>query len=54
MAELKLLTARRTDLVCDRTCASNRLRGLLAGIFPALERELNLANMGPLVLLTGY
>ncbi|WP_162625213.1 IS110 family transposase [Streptomyces cadmiisoli] len=51
MAELKFLTARRTDLVCDRTRASNRLRGLLAGIFPALERELNLANLGP---LTGY
>ncbi|MGW2426140.1 IS110 family transposase [Streptomyces sp. NPDC001709] len=54
MAELKLLTARRTDLVCDRTRANNRLRGLLAGIFPALERELNLANRGPLILLTGY
>ncbi|MFD9286376.1 IS110 family transposase [Streptomyces mirabilis] len=54
MAELKLLTARRTDLVCDRTRASNRLRGLLASIFPALERELNLANRGPLILLTGY
>ncbi|MEU6325324.1 IS110 family transposase [Streptomyces sp. NPDC047009] len=54
MAEPKLLTARRTDLVCDRTRASNRLRGLLAGIFPALERELNLAAMEPLILLTGY
>lgn len=54
MVELKLLTARRTDLVCDRTRASNRLRGLLAGIFPALERELNLTNMGPLILLTGF
>lgn len=54
MAELKLLTARRTDLVCDRTRASHRLRGLPAGIFPSLERELNLANLGPLILLTGY
>ncbi|MGI5143438.1 MULTISPECIES: IS110 family transposase [unclassified Streptomyces] len=54
MAEPKLLTARRTDLVCDHTRASNCLRGLLTGIFPALERELHLAAMEPLILLTGY
>ena len=52
--ELKLFTARRTDLVCDRTRAINRLRGTLTGIFPALERALDLTNTGPLVLLTGY
>ncbi|WP_330358360.1 IS110 family transposase [Streptomyces chartreusis] len=52
--ELKLFTARRTDLVCDRTRVINRLRGALTGIFPALERVLDLTNSGPLVLLTGY
>jgi len=52
--ELKLLTARRTDLVCDRTRVINRLRAQLTGIFPALEGALDLTNTGPLVLLTGY
>ncbi|MFJ1536565.1 IS110 family transposase [Streptomyces mirabilis] len=52
--ELKLFTARRTDLVCDRTRVINRLRGTLTAIFPALERALELTNAGPLVLLTGY
>ncbi|MFF2468426.1 IS110 family RNA-guided transposase [Streptomyces mirabilis] len=52
--ELRLLTGRRADLVCDRTRAVNRLRGLLTGIFPAFERALDLGNHGPLVLLTGY
>lgn len=53
-AELKLLTARRADLVCDRTRVINRLRATLTGIFPALERALDLTNTGPLVLLSGY
>jgi transposase len=53
--ELKLLTARRADLVADRTRAINRLRGLLTSIFPALDRALTeLTATGPLVLLTGY
>lgn len=52
--ELKLLTARRGDLVHDRTRAINRLRAALTGIFPALERALDLTNAGPLILLTGY
>lgn len=52
--ELKLLTARRTDLVADRTRTINRLRATLSGIFPALERALDVTNAGPLVLLTGY
>jgi transposase len=53
-AELKLLTARRADLVADRTRAISRLRGLLTSIFPALERALDLTVTGPLTLLTGY
>ncbi len=32
----------------------NRLRGTLLSMFPALERTLELTNVGPLVLLTGY
>lgn len=52
--ELGLLTSRRKDLICDRTRAVNRLRGLLGSIFPALERVLDLRTKGALVLLTGY
>lgn len=54
VTELKVLTGRRRDLSDDRTRAVNRLRGHLTGIFPGLERELDLGNVGPLVLLTGY
>ncbi|MYT14641.1 MULTISPECIES: IS110 family transposase [unclassified Streptomyces] len=52
--DLRTLTTRRTDLVCDRTRQINRLRAQLLEIFPALERELELTNKGPVVLLTGY
>jgi transposase len=52
--ELRILTSRRADLVADRTRKINRLRGQLAGIFPALERALELGNLGPLILLSGY
>ncbi|WP_432147152.1 IS110 family transposase [Streptomyces sp. bgisy084] len=54
IAELKILTARRTDLVADRTRTVNRLREQLLGICPDLERALDMTNRGPLVLLTGY
>jgi transposase len=54
VVELQLFTACRADLVADRTRAINRLRGSLTGIFPALERALDLTNVGPLMLLTGY
>lgn len=52
--ELKLLTGRRADLVEDRTRAVNRLRGTLLSMFPALERALDMANTGPLRMLTGH
>jgi len=52
--ELRILTDRRSDLAADRTRRINRLRGQLMGIFPALERVLDLGNVGPLVLLAGY
>ncbi|GHJ97754.1 IS110 family transposase [Streptomyces sp. NE5-10] len=52
--DLKILTGRRMDLVADRTRTVNRLRAQLTGIFPGLERALDLTNKGPLTLLTGY
>jgi transposase len=52
--ELRVLTNRRADLNADRTRRINRLRGQLTSIFPALERSLDLGNVGPLTLLTGY
>jgi transposase len=52
--DLRTLTTRRTDLVCDRTRQINRLRAQLLEIFPALERGLELTNKGPVMLLTGY
>ncbi|MYW00467.1 IS110 family transposase [Streptomyces sp. SID3343] len=52
--DLQLLTARRTDLVCDRTRTFNRLRGHLTTITPALERALDVRRRGVLTLLTGY
>ncbi|WP_425573046.1 IS110 family transposase, partial [Streptomyces blastmyceticus] len=52
--ELRVLTNRRADLNADRTRRINRLRGQLTGVFPALERTLDLGNVGPLILLTGY
>ncbi|MGW8353561.1 IS110 family transposase [Streptomyces wedmorensis] len=52
--ELRVLTGRRADISADRTRRINRLRGQLTSIFPALERELDLGNAGPLILLTGY
>jgi len=52
--ELRVLTNRRADLNADRTRRINRLRGQLTSIFPALERSLDLGNVGPLIPLTGY
>jgi transposase len=52
--DLRLLTARRTDLVQDRTRGINRLRAALLEVFPALERALDLNRKGPVMLLTKY
>ncbi|MYW00474.1 transposase, partial [Streptomyces sp. SID3343] len=52
--DLQLLTAQRTDLVCDRTRAFNRIRGHLTTIAPVLERALDVRRRGVLTLLTGY
>ena len=52
--ELQLMTAYRADLAADRIRSINRLRGLLVGVFPALERVLDFTNQGPLILISGF
>ena len=42
VAELRLLVAHRSDLVADRVRIINRLRDVLTGYFPALERAFDL------------
>lgn len=55
VTELRLLVTHRTDLVGDRVRMVNRLRDVLSGYFPALERSFDYAhNRGALILLTGY
>jgi len=55
VTELRLLVAHRTDLVTDRVRMVNRLRDVLSGYFPALERAFDYAHSrGALTLLTGY
>jgi transposase len=55
VSELRLLVAHRSDLVADRVRMLNRLRDVLTGYFPALERAFDFAHSrGALVLLTGY
>jgi transposase len=54
VAELALLTEHRKDLVADRTRLYNRLRDLLLGISPALERAFDWSkHRGAVILLTG-
>ncbi|MQS16393.1 IS110 family transposase [Streptomyces kaniharaensis] len=53
VADLALLVAHRTDLVADRVRMVNRLRDVLTGIFPALERAFDWSgSKGALTLLT--
>lgn len=53
--DLRLLTARRTDVVCDRVRAINRLRERLLEYFPALERAFDYSkNKAALTLLSRY
>ncbi|MFP4406502.1 IS110 family transposase, partial [Rhodosalinus sp.] len=51
---LRLKVGRRRDLTADQTRRLTRLRGLLCGIFPGLERGLDVTCKGPLVLLTRF
>jgi transposase len=52
--ELRLLVGRRRDLVEAQTQRLARLHDLLVGIFPGLERGLDLTTKGPLVLLSKF
>ena len=53
--DLRILTARRGDLVADRTRAINRLRAQLLEYFPALERAFDYSHSkAALILLSGY
>jgi transposase len=53
--QLRILCARRADLVADRTRALNRLRAQLLEFFPALERAFDYGqHKAALILLTGY
>ena len=53
--DLRLLISRRTDLVCDRTRALNRLCATLLEYFPALEAAFDYAMVkAAVVLLTKY
>ena len=54
LAELKLLVGHRRDLVLDQARAVVRLRDALLGLFPGLERVLDLRTRGPLVLVSHY
>ncbi len=55
VTELRLLVTHRSDLVGDRVRMVNRLRDVLSGYFPALERSFDYAHSrGALTLLTGY
>ncbi len=45
--EIRLLVGRRRDLVHGRTQRLSRPRDLLVGIFPVLERSLDLTTKGP-------
>jgi transposase len=52
--ELRLLVGRRRDLVAAQTQRIARLHDLLVGIFPDLERGLDLTTKGPLILLCKF
>jgi transposase len=55
IAEMRMLTAHRTDLVADRTRTINRLRQQLIAVCPALERVADLTDdRGWVVLLERY
>ncbi|ETA66398.1 IS110 family RNA-guided transposase [Haloechinothrix halophila] len=52
--DLRLLTARRTDLTFDRVRAINRLRATMLDYFPALEAAFDYSKKAPLILVAGY
>lgn len=53
-AEIRLLVARRRELVTDQVRRKARLRDLLCTVHPGLEREIDLTGKSGLWLLTRY
>lgn len=53
-AEIRLLVARRRELVADQTRRAARIRDLLGGLFPALERRIDPTTRTGLVFLSHY
>ena len=51
---IRLKVGRRRELIQDQTRRIARLRGLLCGIHPGLEKALDVGCKGPLALLTRY
>ncbi|GAB3284749.1 IS110 family RNA-guided transposase [Kineosporia babensis] len=54
VVELTRLSGHREDLMADWVRGVNRLRDLLTGIFPGLERAFDYSTRAPLILLTGF
>ncbi|MEV0058023.1 IS110 family transposase [Saccharopolyspora shandongensis] len=54
VSDLQVLTARREDLMADWVRGVNRIRELLASIFPSLERAFDFSTRSALILLTGF
>lgn len=52
--DIRLLVGRRRDLVMAQTQRLSRLRDLLVGVFPGLERSFDFVTKGPLHLLTKF
>jgi transposase len=52
--DLRLLTGRRQELVCDQTRRANRLRDLLCSIHPGLERRLDVTAKSDLLVLSRW
>ncbi|MDP2063704.1 MAG: IS110 family transposase [Phaeovulum sp.] len=53
-AEIRLLVSRRRELVTEQTRRAGRLRDLLCGLFPALERRIDPTTRTGLVFLSHY
>jgi transposase len=52
--DLRLLVARRRELVTEQTRRLNRLRDTLTSLFPGLERVVDVTNLSDLHLLARY
>ncbi len=53
IAELTVLSACRADLMDDWVAGVNRLRAMLASIFPVLEAAFDYSSRSPLILVSG-